>query len=84
MHTKHIDIRNHFMRYMVKDKDMDIIYNRIKEKPVDITTKIFFEADHAKHANRITEGEIWELVETGRENIKNNGVFDGVVDFDLT
>ena len=43
----------------------------------------FYEDDHAKHAKRIIEGELWELVETGRENVKNNGVLDGVMDCDL-
>ena len=35
-----------------------------------------------KHTKRITEGELWYLVETGRENVKNNGVLDGVMDRD--
>ena len=30
MRTKNIDIRHHFMRYMVEEKDMDIKYIRIK------------------------------------------------------
>ena len=28
------------------------------------------------------EGEHWDLVETGMYNVKNNGVMDGVMDFD--
>ena len=40
----------------------------------------FSEADCAKHEKRIIEREPWELVETGRENIKNNGVLDGFMD----
>ena len=58
MHTKHIDIRNHFMRYMVKDKDMDIIYNRIKEKPVDIMANNVFKDDYVKLMKRIMGGEL--------------------------
>ena len=42
-----------------------------------------YETDHAKNARIITEGELWQLVETGRENFKNNGVTDGVMDFDV-
>ena len=30
----------------------------------------FPEADFVKHMKRITEGELWEIVETRRENIK--------------
>ena len=26
MHTKHIDIHNHFLKYMVEEKDVDIQY----------------------------------------------------------
>ena len=42
----------------------------------------YSEAYHAKHAKRIMEGEPWDLVETGRGNVKNNGVMDGVIDCD--
>ena len=42
------------------------------------------EGDQAIHAKRITEGEIWKIVETGRENVNNNGVVYGVTDQELT
>ena len=32
MHTKHIDICHHFIRYMFKEKDMDINYINSEEK----------------------------------------------------
>ena len=32
----------------------------------------------------ITEGEIWELVDTGRENVKNTLVMDDVITCDKT
>ena len=64
---------------MVEDKDMDIKYIGGKENPANITTKNVSEDDYVKHTKRITEGEIWEFVETGRENFKNNGVLDGVM-----
>ena len=38
------------------------------------------EANYFKHIKSITKGELWELVETGRENVKNIGVMDGVMD----
>ena len=47
-------------------------------------TKNFSESDHVKHVKRITEVELWELMETGMENVKNNGVLDGVMDSALT
>ena len=47
-------------------------------------TKNFFEANQVKHTKRITEGELWRLVKTGRENVNNDGVADGVTDFDST
>ena len=46
--------------------------------------KNFSVADHVKHANRITEGEIWEIVETGGQGVNNNGVTYGVMDWYLT
>ena len=39
MHTKHIDICHHFIRYMFKEKDMDIKYINSEENPTDIITK---------------------------------------------
>ena len=45
--------------------------------------KNFSEAGHAKYVRWITEGELWELVETVRENAKNNSFMDGVMDFEL-
>ena len=72
------------MRDMVEEKDIDIKYIGSKENPAEIMTKNCSENDHSKHAKRITEGELWELVETGGENVKNNGVMDGVMNCDST
>ena len=84
MSNKHIDIRHHFMRDMVKYKDMDIRYIRSKDNPADIMTNNCSEADYDKVENRITEGELWELVESGRKNVKNNGLLDRVMDNEST
>ena len=65
MRTKHIDICHHFLREMVEDKDMDIKYIRSEEKPADIMTNDFSEANYVKHMKRIMERELWELVKTG-------------------
>ena len=37
-----------------------------------------------RHKKRITEGELWELVDTGRENVKKTGVTDDVITRDKT
>ena len=37
------------------------------------------EPDYVKHMKRITEGELWDIVETGRYNVKNIRVMDGVM-----
>ena len=66
MCTNHIDICHNFMRDMVEEKYMDIKYIRSKENPADIMTKNFSETDYVKHTKRITEGELWDLMETGR------------------
>ena len=63
---------------------MDINYITSEENPVDIIRKNFSESELTKNAKRIKKEDIWELVETGRENVKNNGVVDGVTDFDST
>ena len=39
-------------------------------------TNNFSEADYVKHMKIITEVELWYLVETVRENVKNIGVTD--------
>ena len=44
----------------------------------------FSEASYVKHTKRITEGELWDLVKTGRKNANNNGVLDGVIYRDST
>ena len=82
--TKHTDICHHFLRDMVEEKDIDIQYIRSEEKPADIMTKNTSEADFARHMRRITEDELWELVEPGRENVKKTGVTDDVITCDKT
>ena len=47
-------------------------------------TNNFYDTDNVKHTKRIVGGEIWELMETGRENVKNNGVLYEVMDCDST
>ena len=46
-------------------------------------SKNYPEAEHVKHTKIITESEIQDLVETGKENVKND-VVDEVVNYDST
>ena len=47
-------------------------------------TKKTLEAEFSMHMKRITEVELWELVDTGRENFKKTGVVDDVIPHDKT
>ena len=82
MHTENIDICHYFLRYMLEDKCMSINYIQKEENPTYNITKNFSQAYSDKHVNRIKEVELWEHVETVRDNFKNNGVLDVVMDFD--
>ena len=82
--TKHIDIHHHSLRDMVEEKYIDIQYIRSEENPVDIMTNNTSEAYFSRHMRRITEGELWEIVDTGRENVKKTGVTDDIVTCDKT
>ena len=81
---KHIDIHRHFLRNMVKKKDMYVNYIWSEYNPADIMTKNTLEAYFARHIKRIAEVEHWELVDTGRGNVKNTGVTDDVITCDKT
>ena len=82
--TNNIDIHHNFLWNMVEEKDIYIHYIRSEDNPYDIMTKNTSEADFARHIRRITEGELWELVDTGRENVKKIGVTDDVITRDKT
>ena len=69
---------------MVEDKDIDVQYIRSEDNPADIMTKNTSETDFTRHMKRITEGELWELVDTRRENVKNTRVTDDVITCDKT
>ena len=47
-------------------------------------TKNTSEADFATHIKIITKGELWDLMDTGRENVKNTRVADDVITRDKT
>ena len=66
------------------ENDIDIQYIRSEENPYDIMTKNTSEEDFGRHTRRITGGELWEIVDTGSENVKNTGVMDDVITRDKT
>ena len=41
-------------------------------------TKNTLEADFTRHMKWITEGELWDIVDTGRENVNKTVVTDDV------
>ena len=47
-------------------------------------TKNTLEEDFARHIEIITAGGIWELVHTGRENVKNTRVMDDIINHSKT
>ena len=77
--TKHIGIRHHFLRGIVEEKDIDIQYIRSEDNPAIIIAKSTSEENLARNVRSITEEEIWELVDTDRDNIKKTGVTDDVI-----
>ena len=79
IHTKHIDISHHFLWDIVEDKDIYIQYIRGEDNPEYIMTKNTSEADFIRYIKIIVERELWEIVDTGRKNVKNNRVTDDVI-----
>ena len=82
--TKHFNICHTFIREMMEDKDVYIQYIRIKDNPEDIIKNTTSESDFVKHMNRITEEELWEIVDTGRDNSKNDRVTNDFINSDNT
>ena len=82
--TKPIDICHNFLRDMVEYNDIDIQYISIEDNPSDIMTKNTSEANFKRHMKIIAERELWEIVDTGRENVKNTRVTDDVITHDKT
>ena len=64
--TKYIDISHHFMKYMVEDKDIDILYIRSEDNPVYIMTK-----------NTPEEEFIGTLKESQKENSGISWILEG-------
>jgi hypothetical protein len=60
--TKHIDIRNHFMRDLQEEQDLDVRFKRSENNSVDIITKNTTREVHEKHSKSIRKGnlEFWK------------------------
>ena len=69
---------------MVEDNGIDIQYIHSEDKPADIMTKKSSEADCVMHMKRIIEGELWEIVDTGSENVNNTRVTHDFINRDNT
>ena len=75
-----MDICHHLLRDIVEDKDIDIQYIWSEDNPAYIMTINTQKADFVKaHLKRITEGELWKIVYTGRDNINNTRVTDVII-----
>ena len=68
----------------MEGKDTDIQYIWSEENPTGIMTKNTSKADLEMHMERITDGELWELLDTRRENLKKTGVTDDVITHNKT
>ena len=82
--TKHIDICHHFLRDMMEEKDINIQYMGSEDNPAYILTNNTSGADFARHMKRITERELWELVDTRRDNFNKTKFTDDVITHDKT
>ena len=62
--TKHIDAIHPFLQDIIKDKDIDIQYIFSEDNPEKIMAKKKPEADFTRHMKIVTDGELWEIVDT--------------------
>ena len=72
--TKHIDIRQHFLRNLVEEKRLDIRFVRSEDNSSDITTKNTPQDLHEKHTTKLKQGRLdcWkEDVKTDKAQEKN-------------
>ena len=67
---------------MVDEKDIDIQYIQSEKNPDKIMNKTTLDEDFARNMRRITEVELWELVDTRRRNFKKTEVTDDVITHD--
>ena len=65
----------------MEDKDIGIQYIWSEDNPADIMTNKTTEAYFLEHIRIITEKELWNLLYTGRENVKNTRVTNDVITY---
>ena len=68
----------------MEKKYIDIQYIWSEDNPAGVMKNNTPEEDFARHMRMITEGELWELVDTGMENANNTGVTDDIINLDKT
>lgn len=51
--SKHIDVRHHFLRELVEEKELEIIHVESKYQHADILTKVLPEKDFVLHRNYV-------------------------------
>ena len=66
--TKHIDIKWHHVRDMIKDGDLVVMYVRSEDNPADIMTKNTKEALYIKHVTAMKKG-VLVLGQRNREDV---------------
>ena len=66
--TKHIDVRHHFIRDLIKEKKLEVRFIKSEDNPADILTKNVNKETYLKHANNILRGDLpcW------REDVKSS------------
>ena len=67
--TKHIDIRHHYIRDLIREKKLEVKFIRSEENPADIMTKNTCQKLFKKHSYKVITGHLtcW------RENVNSDG-----------
>ena len=70
--TKHIDIRQHFLRDLVEDKLLEVRFVRSENNSSDITTKNTPQDLHEKHTTKLKQGKL----DCWKEDVKTDRALD--------
>jgi len=70
--TKHIDVRHHYIRDLIRERKLEIKFVRSEDNPADIMTKNTNRDLFQKHSHNIKEGTLpcW------REDVNSDGNLD--------
>ena len=66
MHTKHIDVKYHFIRDLIHNKYLDIMYVKSEDNYADLMTK---NVNRETHERLFVEGIQKGVIEIRRENV---------------